>query len=529
MTSLASAHRHLASQTLVARGNGEILSVAAVLVAGVLILWWRWIGYQGHDDAYFAAAAMDWVQHYPALGANHWALRYTLVLPMAAVIASFGPSVAALAVVNLAAYAVFLAVNYAALRYWFGWKAAVAATFIVILVPEFPVQATYANPDLVEMALVVGAVWCFIHARDRGGPWPLMLFSGILAGLAFLTRETALLLIPFFGLLFGFWPAMTRWRYLLIALGFAAVVAGQMAYFAARTGDPLYRARISATHDHVDRTGMYSRAVTAARTFDSEGVLATPPAAAPFAAVLASQKYGLLFYFAVPAYIALRLGRRLSVWQAAALDCASLGALVSFLFVALNSGILYIVPRYFMVTAALACVAPAVLAADLLDRGRRGLVASLAGVFAASGLALLYLENTDPMFAEHRIVELAATAAEPVHVDPETAGRTRYLLLIRGLEDRVTTQPPKAGALVASKQGIVEACLREPSCDRQDRLRPFQPHAAWLEVGRMEPRPRLAGRALRASGLDGALPPDLLRKVERPSAGVVVYRVPVVS
>lgn len=526
MTGLALGLGTMPDRSAAERSNGEGLCVAALVVLGLLVLSWRWIGYQGHDDAYFAAAAMDWVRHYPALGTDHWALRYTLVLPIAAVIALTGPSVLALAVVNLAAYVAFLVVHYAALRHWFGWKAAAAVALIGILVPAFPVQATYANPDLVEMTLVVASVWCLVYARERGGPWPALLLSGVLAGLALVTRETAILLLPFFGLLFLLRPAMPRWRYLLIAAGFAAVVGGQMGYFAARTGDPLYRARISATHDQVDRAGMYARAANAEQTFDSEGVLAVPPAAAPFGAVLASQKFGLLFYLAIPAYIVLRLRGRLSSRQVAALDCASLGALVSFLFVALNAGILYVVPRYFMVTAALAAVPVAVLAAELWDRGRRGLVGALALVFALSCTVLLYLENTDPLFAEHRIVELAATAREPLHVDPETAGRARYLLTIRGLEHRVTTAAPAAGALVASKEGTVESCLREPACGRKDKLRPFRPDAAWVEIDRKEPAPRLAGGVLRALGLDRAIPPDVLRKVERPSAGIVLFRVP---
>jgi hypothetical protein len=44
-----------------------------------------------------------------------------------------------------------------------------------------------------------------------------------------------------YSLLFLFRPAMPRWRYLLIALGFVIVVGGEAGCFALRTGDPLYR------------------------------------------------------------------------------------------------------------------------------------------------------------------------------------------------------------------------------------------------------------------------------------------------
>ena len=176
------------------------------------VLWWRWVGYQGHDDAYYAWAAMDWAEHASVLGQTHWALRYPLVLPTARLIRLFGFSVPVLAAVDLLAYAAFLVMGYAAARHWFGGTAAAALTVIGVLLPQFPVQATYANPDLLEMALVMGSFWLVMLAREPGRPgrqvgW-LMLGAGVLAGLGFLTRETTLVLVPPLVLMFLLRPAM---------------------------------------------------------------------------------------------------------------------------------------------------------------------------------------------------------------------------------------------------------------------------------------------------------------------------------
>jgi 4-amino-4-deoxy-L-arabinose transferase-like glycosyltransferase len=227
----------------------ESIYIILIIVIFISILLWRWVGYQGHDDASYADAALDWVHNFPPVGKNHWALRYPLVLPTAALIAIFGPSIIALTAVNIIAYVIFLVLGYVAVRHWFGFRSAALLTVINIVLPEFPVQATYANPDLLEMALVVASWWAFMLARERKGPWRLMLLSGVLAGIGFLTRETSLLLAIIYGFHFIFWPAMARWRYILIGLGFAVVVGAQAGYFAAQTGDPLYRARISAHHD----------------------------------------------------------------------------------------------------------------------------------------------------------------------------------------------------------------------------------------------------------------------------------------
>lgn len=502
--------------------------VLAVTLAGLalVLLRWRWVGYQGHDDAFYARAALDWAEHFPALGHTHWSLRYPLVLPTAALIWLFGFSVPILAAVDLAAYAAFLAAGYAAARHFFGWPAAAMLTAIGIMVPQFPVQATYANPDLLEMALVMGSFWLAMLAREPGRAGPqqggLLLGAGALAGLGFLTRETTLLLAPLYGLMFLVRPEMPRWRYVLIAVGFIAVVGAQMGYFAVRADDPLYRLRISAVHDAVDRAGQAAR-VTGA--LDSEGVLATGLVAAPLTALFVSQKYGLLFYLAIPAYVVTRRARWLGARQRSVLDWAAVGAVVSFLFVALNVGILYIVPRYFMVTAAMAAVPVAVLGAHLAQ-ARPRLAGALGAGFAASCLGLLYLENTEPMFAEQRAVAFIASQPGPVYMDSETAWRMRALLIEPGLVDRLASDAPPPGALVASEAGAVEACLQALTCPHRAAKLAYRPGPGWTEVARYDPPRRLLGRWLRGIGLTSLVPADILRKIEQPGSALIVYRTP---
>ena len=486
------------------------------------ILWWRWVGYQGHDDAYYASAALDWVAHFPALGTEHWALRYTLVLPLAAMIWLFGFSVPVLAAVDFAAYALFLLVGYAAARRWFGWPAAAALTAIGILVPQFPVQATYANPDILETALVMASFWLMMLARERGGPWSLMFGVGVLAGLGFLTRETTLLLAPLYGVMVVARPAMARWRYVLIGAGFLAVVGIQMGYFATQTGDPLYRARLSGTHDAVDRAGQAARATG---VLDNEGVLSTGLVAAPLAALFVSQKYGLLFYLAAPAYFISRRAGWLTRAARSVLGWAALGAVASFLFVALNVGILYVVPRYFMVTAAMAAVPLAALTAHLA-RQRPWLAGALAAGFASSCLGLMCLENTQPMFAEQSAAAFIASQHGVVYMEPETAWRTRALLIERGALDRQANGPPPPGALVAIRAGVVENCLRKPSCPRRAAMLPFWPSEGWFEVMRYDPPRRLVGTLLHTAGVAWLFPTDILRKIEQPGDALVVYRTP---
>ena len=504
--------------------NACVMLGLAGLAAAVL--WWRWVGYQGHDDAYYAWAAMDWADHAPVLGQTHWALRYPLVLPTAALIRLFGFSVPVLAAVDLLAYAAFLAMGYAAARRWFGETAAAALTVVGVLLPQFPVQATYANPDLLEMALVMGSFWLVMLAREPGRTGAQagrrLLGAGVLAGLGFLTRETTLLLVPLYGLMVLLQPAMPRWRYLLIAAGFAAVVGAQLGWFAWAAGDPLYRLRISAAHDHVDRAAQAAQ-VTGA--LDREGVLAAGVLWTPLVALFVSQKYGLLFWLALPAYPAARRACALDAAARSVLDWAAAGAVVSFLFVALNVGVLYVVPRYFMVTAAMAAV-PVAVAGAALVRARPRAAGWLAAGFAASCLGLLYLENTKPMFAEQRAAAFIAEQPGTVYMDAETGWRTRALLVRPGLLDRVASSPPPPGALVAGKDGVVDACLRAPACPQRASAPAFRPGPGWTEIARYDPPRRQLGAWLRGIGAAQWVPPDILRKIEQPGRALVVYRTP---
>ena len=509
----------------------ESILVGLLILVSLLVLNWRWVGYQGHDDASYAAAAMQWARESNPLGTTHWALRYTLVLPIAAVISLLGPSVWALTVVNLACFAAFLVIGYIAMRHWFGVSAAVCVTLINILVPQFSVQATYANPDLPEMVLVFAAFWMLMLARQRGGPPALLFATGVVAGIGFLTRETAIAVVPLFGLIFVFRPGFPRLRYLLIGLGFAVIVGAQFGYFAARTGDPFYRIKISNTHDNVDRASKVEAANQKSDALDNEGVLATNPALAPLVVIFVSQKYGLLFFLGIIAYIALRRSRSLSPEQHEIIDFLALAAIVSFLFVSLNTNKLYVVPRYFMGAAAFMAALSGILAGRWLavSGARRTLAMFGIIIFVTSSLLLLYLENTNPMRSEKEIIAYQTRHGVTLHVDPITNRRLHYLLLTEPEDRLITRAVPGPGAIVAIKEGVIEECLRIESCTWQAEMRRFQPQPSWEKVETLAPPVRWISYLLNAITGSEKLPQDLRRKIVQPGWTVTIYRVPLIS
>jgi len=496
----------------------EAASAAALTALCALVLVWRWVGFQGHDDAYYAAAALQWRHHFPALGADHWALRYPLVLPMAASLALFGQSLASLAIPTLAAYLAWLIFSYVCLRGWFGWPTAALATLGGTLIPEFPVQATYANPDILELAFVMAAFWCHQLALGRAYRTLPLLHCGVLAALAFLTRETSAALVVYFAVLCAFRPGMKRLQYGWIALSFVAVVSLEFFYFGLRTGDFFYRLHLSATHDQVDRAAQAVAAGAAGHALDSEGVLAGGPLWQLFSVLCLSQKYGLLFPLApVAAWFALRGERMMPRERRVVADaCLLAGAFI--LFIAAAQTKLYIVPRYFTAPAGAALIVVAAGAACLWRRAPL-LSAGATCLFALLMLPLLAVENTDPLFAVHRLVALAGGQGEPIHTDPATASEAAIPLAFAGAAARMTTAPPGPGDLVALPEGAASACLASRTCGFKDRMAPFTPGPYWtLKAREAAPPPPLAL-------LGRFFPGDIRRKLEAPNAPLMIYRV----
>jgi 4-amino-4-deoxy-L-arabinose transferase-like glycosyltransferase len=494
--------------------------VAALAGLALVVLVWRWVGFQGHDDAYYATAALDWMRHFPALGADHWALRYPLVLPMAACLGLFGQSLNVLALPTLVAYVAWLATTYICMRAWFGLAAAMLAVLAGILVPEFPVQATYANPDMLELAFVLGAFWCHQSALSRAGRVLPLLHCGVLAGLAFLTRETSAALVLYFAVVAALRPGMPRRAYGLIGLAFVAVVALEFAYFGLRTGDFLYRVHLSVNHDHVDRAAQAAAAAAAGHALDSEGVLAGGPVFQLFSVLFISQKYGLLFWLApAAAWFALRDDRLMPRERRVVIDACVLG-MAFILFIAVTGSKLYIVPRYFTVAGG-AAIIPVAAAAACLWRLAPRLAGAAAAAFVVLTMPLLAVENTDPLFAVRRLVAFAGTAGAPVFTDPATASEASIPLLFAHVQDRVRDEPPPPGTLVAMPEGSAAACLASRTCGFKGRMAPFTPGPGWRVVRReAAPRPLLGSLAR----LVPDLPPDIARKLEAPNAAFVVWR-----
>src|SRR5262249_38222650 len=134
-----------------------------------------------------------------------------------------------------------LAMTYWVLARLVGVATAVFATCLLALTPLFSLLASYVVTDLVETLFVMASFWFFYFAPDSRHRRTLLLLAGLCAGFAWITRETSLVLIVFYGVLFLLGRRIRRLEYFWIAGGFLVVVGIDAAYLASASGDFFYR------------------------------------------------------------------------------------------------------------------------------------------------------------------------------------------------------------------------------------------------------------------------------------------------
>src|SRR5262245_32820675 len=245
-----------------------LLLVILIAVAAAMV---GWIGYIEADDQFYASAAVGWLTHFPFVGTNHWGLRHAIVLPIAASFSLGGVRETTLILPITLYYFALVILTFLVLERVSERRVAFWAAVIVALTPRFALGASWVVTDLPELFFEVSSFWAFYLATQRGGTPRLLLLAGALAGLAWITRETAVAFLAFYGILFLFGFGMPRMRYFWMALGFVVIVGADTAYLWSTTGDWLYRYHVTlravASDNPLNHTGPAWRGLIAASKY----------------------------------------------------------------------------------------------------------------------------------------------------------------------------------------------------------------------------------------------------------------------
>ena len=194
----------------------------SVLLAVVLLAvsaWFNSVGFLASDDASYAATAINWNENFPFIGGSHWSLRQTLVLPLSAVFAVFGPSEIGLILVTTVYFVMLMVLCYWWLNKHVPGNAKLWFLLVAAVAPGFMFLAGTSNVDVVETFYFMASLMLFYHARGNEKQTQILFVSGLMVGLAFLSRATAVSLIVTYGLFFLMGAYHSRKAYLALGAG----------------------------------------------------------------------------------------------------------------------------------------------------------------------------------------------------------------------------------------------------------------------------------------------------------------------
>lgn len=379
----------------------------------------------GLDDGRYLAAAMQWVNNGPTLGQNHWALRWPLILPVAALVDMFGPNRSLLMIPGILSWVGLALVNYWGVRRFLDGRSALFVGISIIATPGLAYWATLIYPDALEALLWSVALWSLLIAsrsEDSRKQALWMAVAGLTTGIALGLRETALTLIILTAIFA--WRQRTlkprAWMIWLLAAAPLPLIEHSMLW--SSSGDILYRLITDLHHIEIASDELRGNVATGENApfnvsimerYRGEGPVNLFWPADPYINLFANIHYGFSFIaFAVCGFAVIRK-RESAISKHADLIRALLAVVICNFVVntyvlALNPG-----PRMYVP----ATVAIIICTAVLMQNNWSGLLAKvMALLLAARIVTSLAVADVAPNYDIGTVTQRIAPAKAPLHV-----------------------------------------------------------------------------------------------------------------
>jgi len=222
----------------------------AIFAAALFIRVACFTGLIASDDLGYSHYASQISDGSYRLDSHHYATRYGVIIPVAALYSLFGIhewTTVALPLFCSSLAAAFSAVIAARLSAFpVGWMAG-------LLMATFPVNARYATilvPEPFLEAVVVAGVLLFLLAETQDSRM-LGMAAGVSLALSYLTKEPGAFVVM---AVFAFALLRRQWRLAtLLLVGVTFVIAGEFIWYWSQSGDLLFRLQAMTTHN---RTAM---------------------------------------------------------------------------------------------------------------------------------------------------------------------------------------------------------------------------------------------------------------------------------
>lgn len=218
--------------------NGWIRFSLLLLLALLLRLFF-FTGTVGGDDIVYSRVAsryLDGTCHF----FNVHETRVGFLFPIVFSYGLFGVGEVPLVLYNLTCGLGLIVVAFLLGRRLFEENAGFAAMALVAFHPTLIYYSTECHTDLCVAFWQGLAVWTFLKASEENRSVGWMMLAGLLVGMAYLHKITALFILPLFA--FHWWRARRSWKFYLPAgLAALAVFLGETAMYSLTTGNPMER------------------------------------------------------------------------------------------------------------------------------------------------------------------------------------------------------------------------------------------------------------------------------------------------
>ena len=500
------------------RGSATAWTVGLVVTAFVLFqIWFSWIGFIQSDDESYAFAAQGWTEHGLYLAQTHWGLRHLIVLPTAMFFKLFGRNEWTLEATSIVYTFALLALVYACAARDKGRATGVLAAVLLVSVPMISVSFSQLYTDVPEAFFVLASLLAFHKGWETDRP-SVFFLSGVLAGMAAITRETTICLGVFYFILFVTGYKGNRLVYVWMALGGLLIVGADTLALWLASGDPLYRLHVS-FHQVVDANNMAGLIETNDTTsgLDRAGVLGAPRWIKPLLMMFVNQQIGPICWLGVPAAIAISLAPRRSELELPKL--MALLALVWFVCTAyLLYRSLYLIPRYQIVTVSALAICLAVWVANARTFLTRSFYTLSLLAIIVGGVLLTGMSDRNFLFSERQLVTIAHENPGKIWTDPATLRGAQWLLNAAGDDMHVAAGEPVAGGLYVFN--------KKPRRDFPENWPLKTVPANWIVVKTYTEPQRPLVTALESAGVFEKLPEILKRKLAPEPRTTLLLRVP---
>ncbi|MBX3395773.1 MAG: glycosyltransferase family 39 protein [Phycisphaerae bacterium] len=219
-------------------GFRPVTCLAGILILSCVIDLFFFTGFYSSDDISYYEFARYWWRYdtYPSAGGNLiGGLRLPIILWNRIAISLLGPNPQAVAATYILIHQALTIVTFALAVRLFDRRTALLAAYLSALSPPLIQMSTTILPDIPMAFFVALSLYAFFQAYDRRdghAARPLflwMLVCGVSVGGAYLIKESGLILLPFY---FVMWLVFSRGRHVFTAIqiGFAFLLGMVLAF-----------------------------------------------------------------------------------------------------------------------------------------------------------------------------------------------------------------------------------------------------------------------------------------------------------